>query len=218
MHVHVHLFGRQGEEQQHLGVLAGKDAALVGIARGAREQAVLHRAAVDVEEHALGAVLGVGGPPGQAVGRKLAVLAAELHQPLQHGRRPELGQARGQGLPGGQAEDFAAAQDQGEGHVGPGQGHAREGLLAALGLGGLGAQELEPGRGAGEEPAHLHAGARGQGRRALGQHGAAVHVDARGLGLLAHAGGQGQLRHRGDARQGLAPETKAGDGKEIGHA
>src|SRR5690349_11028994 len=83
-------------------------------------------------------------------------------------------------------------------------------------LRGLGLQELAPRRSVEEEVSHLHGGTRlaGCGDRCRVMT-LTIPIDAPAMLLSRRPGHEAQAGHGADARQGLAPETEAGDPLEI---
>ena len=92
-------------------------------------------------------------------------------------------------------------------HVGARQGLAHQGGEHPLGLGGRGAQELAPHRHAGEESAHLHAGAARAAARLLLQEVAVAHHDGVAFQFTLGVGVDAQLGHRRQRRERLAAKS-----------
>ena len=61
MHVHIHVMRRQIKEKHGLRVVPAGESALIDLAHGFHEQAVVYGAAVHIEEHAVGTRLGRAG-------------------------------------------------------------------------------------------------------------------------------------------------------------
>ena len=114
-------------------------------------------------------------------------------------------------VPGGE-EFLLPVPQEAEGHLRVAQGAAQGGLDAGGGLASVGLQELQPGRGVVKQPPHRHGAALGA---APGSHILNVpgsEGDSCPLLVPPAAGGQFDLRHGRDGRQGLATEAHGADG------
>jgi len=185
---------------------------VVGLAHSHRQAAVLNPAVVDEEDD-----VGAGGPmqrgwsyvPGEAQ----AMLAFAFHR--QKGLRglqaEDCGQDVVQAAAGWGEEDGPALADQLEPSVRAGDGVARHRSVDVGSLRRWPSQELLAGWHVVEEVFHGDHGASGRGCWFVPDQLPSVDAHAAGhLGLVG-PGEQGDLGHRGDAGQGLAPKPQAGD-------
>ena len=109
-------------------------------------------------------------------------------------------------------KDSAPAVDQTERDVRAGEGEAPNDVRHVLELGALRPQEPPPGRHVVEEILHVHR----RPRRVTGRLRVAALSAHPPAGVLAgRARGEGEPRHRRDARERLAPEPETGDPKEV---
>ncbi len=132
----------------------------VGAAHGVGEHLVAHEAAVDVEVLLVGARAGRVGNAGAACRRA----PAPAHAPTGDAALDEVvaqrvGQALVAGGGGAPLLDQLALVPHGEADLGPRQRMAAHGLDAVGEFGGVGLQELAPGRRGEEQFAHLDGGA-----------------------------------------------------------
>ena len=171
MDVHVHLLGRQRQEQGEHGIAALRHEIAIGGAHGAGEQLVAHRAAIDGEIKLEAVRPMQRGKAGEAFERDAAALrthgqrvldevrpedAAEPSQPMveQPGRAGF--EAKGRALLAGEAEgDLRPRQSEPLHHVGDGRR-----------LDPLRFHEFEPRRRRVEQVAHLDARSGREARRA----------------------------------------------------
>ena len=205
------------DEEEAERVLAAGEGVAVGGAQGVGEGGVFDRSAVDEDEaeRAVGATAAGGGEP--AVDAQAAAFDGRAFD--QGGGlfgADEAGDAGVQRGAGRQLEEDAAVAQQGEADLGVGERLDAHGLFDVSELGIFAAEEFAAGRHVVKEVADFHDGAGSAAPVADLAHGAAVD-DNFGAGEgLRFAGGEGEARDTGDARQGFAAETERADGREVG--
>ena len=224
MHVHIHLFRRQFEEQHEGRMALVVQDVLIGLAHGVREHLVAHEAAIDEEILFVACRARIGGQGGDTVQLQAADLAfyvdgvlgefgAEeggysLPQPLSRKR------ARGANC-GCELPDALAVVLQRERHIRPRQRDALECFLAPGVFGIFSFQEFSPRRGIEIQLAQFDAGALGMG----GGCGSALRAVHRFhfpcVCGIRRAAGESDLRHRRHARQCLAAKAHAGDALQV---
>ena len=211
VHVHIHAKGVQLQEQ-HIGRMAAAvEDVGVGLADGVGDQLVAHEAAVHVKKLGVPVAAGVGRQGGEAVHPEQARFG--LHRA---GRGQEVVAEQGAhaGFAGARGQAVADAPVVGElqGHVGPGQGHAPEDIVAMGKFGALALQKLAPGRGVEIQVGHIHHAAVVEGG---GGQLPRVGIDAPGVGGAVGAAGDAQTRDGGDGGQGFASEAHGADPLQI---
>ena len=174
----------------------------VGGTHRVRDEAVADEAAVDEEELLVGAAARGLGLTRATRQRQRAVGAVHGPAGLQEIRPQHIGQALvgGAGTP---LRHQAAFVPHRKADVRPGQRVAPHGFQRMRELGGVGLEELAPGRGAEEQLAHFH---RGAGGARGGLQFTAARVQPEGVGGVGGAAGQAEVGNAGDGGQGFAAE------------
>ena len=215
MDVHVHQRRRQFEEQREDRVATVEQHVSIRLAHGVAGQPIAHRAAVDEEVLARGAVVRVGrqadAPPQPHAAAGLVDGDGFGHEALAEERRGALVPVRRRR----QAVQRTRTGVQLESHLWVCQRDAAHRLLDMQILGALGLEELAPRRRVVEQLRHLDRRARRMRRRPTGEFLAAGQLQAPcgvGFGM---AGDDGEPRHRCRARQGFATEAQRGNGAEV---
>ena len=216
MYVDVDPLVRKLQEQVHLGATRLNGGPAVGVVHRVQDGAVLHRAAVDEQMlHATGRPVGGqrGGQPGQPNPRRV-LPHLDQGRPIPVDLEEPVGEAGHRRV----VEEGARPAPQPKPDLGVGEGELRQGTRDVPGLGSVRLQELAPGRDVVEEVAHLDAGAFGKPDLHHPRPVPAVDADLDAARRAAGARTQPEVRHRGDARQRLAPEAEGGDSVEIAKA
>ncbi len=221
MHVHVHLAGRDGEEEDRDRVAAAHHERGVAVEHGAQQEPVAHPAPGPRPPD------GHVGPHQARAGERLARRGEEARERVAARRRLDRHEVRGARAPEHLHQTLAGVGNRRKGeHLAPvvleaeADGRARdrqprEHVHHVPDLGRRAAQELPPRRRLGEQLAHLDARARRRARRARRPRAAGVGLDgdpARGGGP---ARDQPHARHRGDAGQRLAAKAERGDRRQV---
>ena len=212
--VHVHVAVGHIQVEDHRGVASLHQQSLVSLQHGVVQQLVPDETAVDESGHVAGVAEGLGRLAGEALTPQ--VLAVE-------GERRQVATGVAEDLPhpipelpgGGVVRKPLAAVVEAEMHGRMGQRGAVDDVADVLDLRARRLHELEPGGNVVEQVPHLHGGPR-RATRGRGTALASVLDAVPAAGFL-----RSRTRHhlhrgdRGDAGQGLTPETHGGDLRQI---
>ena len=215
MHVDIDEFGVEVEMQREDGVATVEHHVAIRLPHGVAGQSIPHRAAVDEEELAVGAAVGMRGQADAAPQPEARHFLVDGHGMLgetvaEHAFHSLWERFRARIVLHGSPRLRQAKAD-----AGVGQRRAPDGFGDVQRLGAFRLQELAPRRGVEEELADFHRGTGGMRCRAEALFLRAVDFDAPGGAFVRALGDDAEHGHGGGAGEGLAAKAEGGDAFEI---
>jgi len=216
MDVHVHGGGIHVEEEEGDGVLALHEGGVVAFPEGVIESGVLDGAAIDEDE-----LLGAGGAADAGLADEapeadaIDLLVGDLEELGGEGWAAEIADALDEVCGGGELVDDAVVVDEDEADGVVTDGLEMELVLDVAALGGRGAKEFATRRKVEEQVISFYLRPRGVSAVADVLDFAAVDGEIGADEGAVLAGGEAEAGDAGDAGDGLAAETKGGDGGEV---